>query len=437
MTSLRARLTYTLLAAFVAIGSLAMLAAYLNARQEVDEMFDYEIKAVALSIDPAEVHTTPRDMPDDEIVVQVWSAAGNLEYASATPEVVPRAASIGYSGFDGPNGSYRAYVRPVGGFRVQVTQSLASRRTLAVEYALRLLAPLLLMVPLMGAAIWWLTWRSLLPVGQLGAELAARTDGVLDPVETRNLPDELQPLVTGFNRLLQRLKGAFEAQRTLVADAAHELRTPLAVVQLQAQTLERINGAQSNTPALVALLEGVGRATRVVRQLLTLARHDATGAAWVETRVDLSELVRTTLAELLPLAAAKRIDLSFECDREVVADGDRGALDALIANLVDNAIKYTPEGGRVGVALHADERSIRLQITDTGPGIPAEHRTLVLDRFYRIPGSSGVGSGLGLAIAAAVVERHRGHLALDDAAGGGLVVDVSLPLTPLRLGLPA
>lgn len=440
MTSLRGRLTYTLLIAFVAIGSLAMLAAYLNARQEVDEMFDFEIKAVAQSVDPADVRATPREMPDDEIVVQVWSSAGKLESASDTSEVVPRASAVGYSAFDGPAGSYRAYVRPVGGSRVQVTQSLASRRTLAVEYSLRLLAPLLLMVPLMGAAIWWLTWCSLLPVGQLGAELAARTDGVLDPVETRNLPAELQPLVTGFNRLLLRLKGAFEAQRTLVADAAHELRTPLAVVQLQAQTLERMNAPQPNTPALGALLEGVDRATRVVRQLLTLTRQDAAGAAWVEARVDLSGLVRTTLAELLPLAAGKQIDLSFECAGDVATQGDRGALEALIANLVDNAIKYTPEGGRVGVALHADDRSIRLQITDTGPGIPAEHRTLVLDRFYRIPGSTAVGSGLGLAIAAAVIERHRGHLALDDAAGGGLVVDVSLPLPtpqPLSLSLPA
>jgi two-component system OmpR family sensor kinase len=426
--SLRARLTCTLLIAFVAVGSLAMIAAYLNARQEVDEMFDFEIKAVALSIDPTDFHATPRDIPDDEILVQVWSGGGTPVYASDPTLDIPRAAAVGYSSLEGPSGAYRAYVRDVGASRVQVSQSLASRRTLAVEYSLRLLAPLLLMVPLMGAAIWWLTRRSLLPVGQLGADLAARTDGVLDPIEMQNLPEELLPLVGGFNRLLQRLKSAFDAQRTLVADAAHELRTPLAVVKIQAQTLERWNGASANAPALGALLEGVGRATRVVQQLLTLARHDA--AALAAARVDLTELVRTTLADLLPLAAGRQIDMSFENAGTVVSWGDRGALEALIANLVDNAIKYTPAGGRIRVALRADSHGIKLQVADTGPGIPPEQRLLVLDRFYRLPGSPGVGSGLGLAIAAAVVQRHGGNLSLHDSADGGLAVDVTLPLAP-------
>jgi len=256
VNSLRFRLTCTLLLAFVVIGSLAMTAAYLNARQEVDEMFDFEIKAVALSVDPSDVPTKEHAMPDDDIVVQVWSETGALEYASQGALPVPRANALDYSEFAGPSGEYRAYVRQVGNSRVQVLQSLASRRELALEYGLRLLAPLLLMIPVMAVAIWWLTWRSLLPVGRLGEELAARTDSVLDPIDTTRLPDELLPLVTGFNRLLQRLKSAFEAQRTLVADAAHELRTPLAVVQLQAQTLERMVGTPQRAAAEWAARRG-------------------------------------------------------------------------------------------------------------------------------------------------------------------------------------
>jgi len=143
--------------------------------------------------------------------------------------------------------------------------------------------------------------------------------------------------------------------------------------------------------------------------------------------MDFTDLVRTTLADLLPLAVSKQIEMSFECECEVGCRGDRGALQALIANLVDNAIKYTPVGGRISVALSADDHSMTLRVTDSGPGIPPEQRPLVLDRFYRIPGTAGVGSGLGLAIAAAVIQRHRGNLRLADAVGGGLMVDVCLP----------
>lgn len=391
-------------------------------------MFDFEIKAVAQSIDPSELPARNRDVPDDEILLQVW-AGDSLIYSSDPSVKVPRATSVGYSAVSDANGAYRTYVRPAGAARVQVTQSVASRRTLAVEYSLRLLAPLLVVIPLMCAAIWWLTRRSLVPVGRLGDALSARTDGVLDAIDTGSLPAELLPLVTGFNRLLQRLKGAFEAQRTLVADAAHELRTPLAVVQIQAQTLERMGASQPQQAALRALLDGVSRATRVVEQLLTLARHDAPGAAPATEQVQLTDLVRSTVADLLPLAEHKHIEVSFEADSQVALAGDRGALQALVANLVDNSIKYTSSGGRISVGLTTRNGVITLTVADTGPGIPISERTLVLDRFYRIPGSAAAGSGLGLAIAAAVIQRHRGRLELDDAPGGGLLVEVTLPRT--------
>ncbi len=436
MNSLRFRLTCTLLVAIITIGLLAMVAAYLNARQEVDEMFDFELKAVALSVDPADLQTSTRDLPDDDILLQVWSDDRTLAYSSDRSQNIPEVEASGLSTLDDATGAHRVYLRKAGNSRIQVTQSLASRRELAVSYSLRLLAPLLLMMPLTGAAIWWLTWRSLAPVGELGEALAARTEGALDPIETRKLPDELLPLVTGFNRLLQKLRAAFEVQRSLVADAAHELRTPLAVVQLQAQTLERAGNTPLQAAPLRALLEGVGRATRVVQQLLTLARHDLASPVAPATSVQMTELVRTLLAELLPLAASRQIDISFEArhdidgdiDREIVVQGDRGALEAMIANLVDNAIKYTPAGGRISVTLSADHREARLQIIDTGPGIPVDQRSLVLDRFYRIPGSAGIGSGLGLSIAAAVTRQHRGQLLLGDGAEGGLCVDVRLPL---------
>jgi len=265
-------------------------------------------------------------------------------------------------------------------------------------------------------------------VRRLGEALSVRTDDVLEPVSAQGLPDELLPLVGGFNRLLQRLGSSFAAQRALVADAAHELRTPLAVVLLQAQTLQRSSDAQEQALALEALRGGVDRATRLVQQLLTLARQEPSASAAMTERLRLDSLVRETLAELVPLAHDKNIELTLQAESAIELRGDSAGLRALVGNLVDNALHYTPDGGRVEVMLTQQRDNALLQVDDNGPGIPPQQRLLVLQRFYRAPGSPGSGSGLGLAIAAAVVRRHGGTLALDEAASGGLRAEVTLPL---------
>jgi len=417
-----------------AICLLAMAAAYRNARQEVDEMFDYELRAVAQSIDaigaPAGLGRAIGRVPDDEVLVQVWSPRGELLYRSDPVLAAPFPAAAGYATLPGAgaDGAYRSYARRSGEGMVQVAQTLATRRELAFELSLRLLAPLLLALPLLGLVIWWLVRRSLQPVRRLGEALSVRTDDVLEPVSAQGLPDELLPLVGGFNRLLQRLGSSFAAQRALVADAAHELRTPLAVVLLQAQTLQRSSDAQEQALALEALRGGVDRATRLVQQLLTLARQEPSASAAMTERLRLDSLVRETLAELVPLAHDKNIELTLQAESAIELRGDSAGLRALVGNLVDNALHYTPDGGRVEVMLTQQRDNALLQVDDNGPGIPPQQRLLVLQRFYRAPGSPGSGSGLGLAIAAAVVRRHGGTLALDEAASGGLRAEVTLPL---------
>lgn len=413
---------------------LAMAAAYGNARQEVDEMFDYELRAVAQSVDsagaPAGIGRAVGRVPDDEVLVQVWSGRGELLYRSSAEQAAPRPALAGYATLRGDDGrsAYRSYARASGDGMIQVAQTLATRRELALELSLRLLAPLLLVLPALGLAIWWLVRHALRPVRQLGAALSARTDDALEPIATSALPDELLPLVAGFNRLLQRLAGAFAAQRALVADAAHELRTPLAAVRLQAQTLQRSAEPQEQALALDALRSGVDRATRLVQQLLTLARQEPSASAAAPERLRLDQLVRDAVAELVPLAHDKGIELTLQAQPGVELHGDSAGLRALVGNLVDNAISYTQDGGRVEVSLRRLPALALLAVCDNGPGIAPELRPLVLNRFYRAPGSSGHGSGLGLAIAAAVVRRHGGQLALRDADGGGLCVEVTLPL---------
>jgi two-component system OmpR family sensor kinase len=285
----------------------------------------------------------------------------------------------------------------------------------------------LLALPLLGATIGWLVRHTLKPVAELGAALATRTQGSAEPVPAAALPRELLPLVAGFNTLLDRLTQTLAAQRALVADAAHELRTPLAALRLQAQHLQRLEQPDERAAAHESLSRGIDRMTRVVAQLLTLARLEPGAAQQRVDRMELDALTRDVLAELMPLANARQIELSLTAESGVGVAGEPGGLRALVGNLVDNALRYTPAGGAVAVTVGQVSDAALLIVSDSGPGLSEEQRKLVFQRFYRVPGSPGDGSGLGLAIAAAVVQRLGGTIDLLDGDGGGLRVEVRLP----------
>jgi two-component system OmpR family sensor kinase len=432
--SLRLSLTVALLLVTTLVGLLATGAVYLNARQEIEELFDYELRAVAEAIDPHDLGRQQARaigrVPDDDVLVQIWSPIGELAYRSDPSRTVPRPAGLGYETLaDGAQGGrvWRSYSLSADDRRIQVAQSLETRRELAFEQTLALLAPALLALPLLGVLIGWVVQRSLRPVRALGEALAGRTEGALDPVPGAGLPQELLPLVAGFNEMLDRLAKAMAAQRAMVADAAHELRTPLAAVRLQAQHLETLHGREERAAAHQSLVRGIERMTRLVGQLLTLARLEPGAAGEQGCHVRLDALAREVLADLVPMANARGVELSLASDDELVLAGDAAGLRALVGNLVDNALRYTPSGGAVAVRVCRGEDAALLVVSDNGPGLPHDQRERVLQRFYRVPGSPGDGSGLGLAIAAAVVRQQGGRIRLGDADGGGLRVEVCLP----------
>jgi two-component system OmpR family sensor kinase len=436
LKSLRYKLTVALLLATAAAALLAAAAVYVDARQEIEELYDYELRAVAESIDPhgirsGQQHAVGR-LPDDNVVVQLWSSSGQLLYRSDPSELAPRPAGIGYETLQAPSPNdaiWRGYNLAADDGLIQVVQPRSTRRQLALEQAGRLLAPMLLVLPLLGLMIGWLVKRTLEPVRELGDALAQRTQGSTDPVPSHALPQELLPLVAGFNTLLERLAQAMATQRALVADAAHELRTPLAAVRLQAQHLQRLQDPQERAAAHESLARGIERMTRLVAQLLTLARlePDAARESGERTRLDL--LARDVLAELMPLANAREIELSLTAEEALEVPVDAAGLHALVGNLVDNAIRYTPAGGSVEVTASRTADHVLLVASDNGPGLTEEQRKLVFQRFYRVPGSPGDGSGLGLAIAAAVVQRQGGRIELLKAESGGLRVEVRLPVS--------
>jgi two-component system OmpR family sensor kinase len=235
------------------------------------------------------------------------------------------------------------------------------------------------------------------------------------------VPDEALPLVRALNDLLTRLHTALKTQRDFIADAAHELRTPLTALQLQAQLIERAADADSRQAAIGDLRAGLERATHLVAQLLTLARAEPGAAVPTPDAVDLALLCRQSVVDHAALADTRRIDLGLaDCPANLAITGHADALRTLLDNLVANAVRYTPSGGRVDVRCGSDGTNAWLEVTDNGPGIPQAERERVFDRFYRRAGQSASGSGLGLGIVQAIARQHDAQVTLDDAPDGGL-----------------
>jgi len=433
MTSIRRHLLISLLLALTVGVLVASAAVYLLARQEANDLFDYHLEQVARSlpgrsfsaIDP-EVQSIEQS-DDGSVVIQIWDRAGVQLYFSRPSSRLPERAELGFSTVQTPNGAWRVYSSLVGNNVVQVAQPMQSRRQLAQDIALRTIVPLLLLVPVLGVAILLIVGRGLQPLRRIAAEVDARSASALEPVKEAPVPEEVQPLVQALNSLLGRLGRALSAQRAFLADAAHELRTPLTAIQLQTQLLARAQSEEERADALQKLQAGVQRGSHLVQQLLTLARQEPAAAERVFTRIDLVDLARTVIAERTVLALERGIDLGLARVEARELLGDPEALQALLGNLVDNALRYSPAGGKVDVEVYGAGKQSMLVVSDSGPGIPPQERERVFDRFYRVPGNRAPGTGLGLAIVKNIAEIHGARVELQDAPGGGLRVVVAFP----------
>ena len=425
MNSLRARLllaTLGLLAlAVLLVGSVA----YRNVRAQTEALFDYQLRQMALSLrDQGEIAPAQASALIDEqldFVVQVWTSDGRAIYATRRHEALPQRAQLGFADVRVGAQVWRSFSVAMPARVIQVSQPLAIRRQLATDAAWRAVLPLLLIAPFMAAAAWWLTALALRPLQRVAADVRQRDAQSLAPLPAAGLPDEVAPLVSALNALLQRLGQSLDTQRAFVADAAHELRSPLTALKLQLQLLKRAGSEAERAAAAEALGAGIERAARLVEQLLTLARTEP-GAEVTTQRLDLSELVREALADTVPLALARGAQFELFADTAVAIDGDRAALSALVRNLADNALRYAPPGARVELRVAAPGGVPTLQVDDAGPGIPPAERERVFDRFYRRGTGDEPGSGLGLAIVRSVAQRHGASVALGDSPLGGLRV---------------
>ena len=432
MSSLRARLLGSLLAGVLLVGAAGGWVVYRNALAEADAFFDYHLRETALILrdEPVEYLLAPQLPPTDasyDFVVQVWSLDGVRVYLSRPHAVLPDITTLGFSTVATPEGRWRVFGAQALTRVIQVAQPLSVRERRAAELALQTLKPFALLLPVLALLIWFAVGHALEPLQRLTAQVNARRVDALNALPAERLPDEVQPLVFALNDLLGRLRAALERERAFMADAAHELRTPLTALYLQLGMLARASGEAEREAAMSTLAAGVQRAIHLVEQMLALARQEPRAESQ-RVPVRLDELAREIVTELVPQADAGRIDLGVAAAQPATIAGDPDAVRTLLRNLVDNAVRYTPAGGRVDVTVESTPGEARLTVSDDGPGIPPEERQRVFDRFYRRAGTAPSGSGLGLAIVKAIADAHGAAVSLDAGpAGKGLAVSVTFP----------
>jgi signal transduction histidine kinase len=434
MKSIRARLLIALIILVALISLLAAGVTYRRVLNETSTLFDYQLRQMALSL-RGQVSLAPRielppDQGDTDFVIQIWDLFGARTYLSRRGLPMINQTVLGYADLSLRGEAWRAYGLQTEQGVIQIAQPVRVREELARAAAERVVIPLILLLPIMVAAVAWIVNRGLLPLHYVTAEVQRRDVRSLRPLGGENLPREIEPLVGELNRLLARLQKAFDDQRAFIADAAHELRSPLTALRLQLQLLDRAPDQPARSEARGRLGAAVERAIHLVEQLLTLARSDPQATAGDFEPIDLSAAAAQGITDTHDLAIARNIDLSLDAVPSILVRGDGEALRTLVRNLVDNAVRYTPPGGSVQVRCRRAAEGALLEVIDSGPGIAATDRERVFDRFYRRAAAQESGTGLGLAIVKAIAERHNARILLDDAPGGGLRVAVSFPKSP-------
>ena len=444
MRSIERYLLAWILGALTLGAVLVALVTYLVTLEEMNEVFDANLKNVAeavashrhsgygLGADVALGLPQRTDAPEDaEIVTLTWNRAGQRIFASDPRVKVPFTDSEGLSRprVDGEDWIVYSSVRAEA--VAQAAQRVVSRQEMAEDSAATVFPPMLVLVVVVGGLLVFGLRRGLQPLGSAARDIAARSARALDPIAAGDVPREITPLVTSINDLIARLSIAFSAQRRFLADAAHELRTPVTALKLQLQLLRRSTDEASREDAMAELEAGIGRAQRLIEQLLQVARAEPDGERPRMEPVELGELVRSVVGNLSIKAERHGIDLGASGPAGIVVKGDGNQLIVLLNNLIENALRYTPQGGVVDVEAGRRGEQPELRVIDSGPGIPEPERQRVFDRFYRCEDApalarDGGGSGLGLAIVQAIAERHGAVVSLHTPASGqGLEVRVA------------
>jgi two-component system sensor histidine kinase QseC len=436
--SIRRRLLLALLATTLLVWGATLLFSYRDTRHELDELLDAHLaQSTSLLIaqinhetDEIDVEHPPRPYHyQRKVAFQIWERGKTLLLHSASaPNVRLSPADQGFSDSQVGDSTWRVFSAwdDTRHFLIQVGERREARDALARTIAKAMLLPLLVALPVLALMIWFSVARALRPLQVLGSQVALRHADNLAPIEAATAPNEVLPLLQGLNKLFERMRTSIDSERGFTANAAHELRTPLAAVRTQAQVARSASDYAERRRALDNVIAGCDRAAHLMDQLLTLARLEPNQTLQREA-VDLQALVVNVVAELAPAAIAKDVDLQLASRVAVAVAGSPGLLAIMVHNLIDNAIRYTAHHSAVQVAVTPTGDGAEFSVLDQGPGISEDELGRVWDRFYRVLGSGETGSGLGLSIVKRIAELHDAKVSLTPGASGtGLHVRVHI-----------
>jgi len=471
-SSIRNRLLITLILTIIIVGVISLIKSYQDARYEVQELFDAQLAQSARTIQAQVLHELSNIDPDtfqkllesqakipplheknnqyDEdnaeneitpygheyerkIAFQVWDKNKKIIIHSVVSPLTPLAAyslktlQPGYTDEILANTKWRVFtlMEAKRHYVIQVGEQYEVRDELTGKISRRLVMPSLISLPILALMIWIGIGRGLAPLFKVTREVSLRAPDYLEPIVMGKIPTEIRPLALALNQLLSRLKEALEKERRFTDDAAHELRTPLAALKTQAQVALKSTNAEELHKALQQIVLSVDRANHMVQQMLTLARYSHEQQSLSFTKISLYKVSEEVLAQQTPKALEKNIELSLEGPERAFIDGEQTILSILLNNLIDNAIKYSPQGSKIDVNIIQVNSHIRWQIADEGPGIKQELQHRVFDRFYRITGNGTNGSGLGLAIAQQCAGILKAEIMIDNVTEqSGTIISV-------------
>lgn len=428
--TIRGRLLLWQISALMLTGLLASIVTYMVAWDAFNKIRDYGLEQIAYSVVRHGVqYDNDEDVRNDrgQFVSQIWAVDGSLVFSSLDEAGPPR-QEPGLHVLDWQGTEWRAFSLREGGLTIQVATTSASRARRFASIAPWLLLPLVVLVIVLGLLIHAAVARALAPLEHVRSEIGQRGVTSLHGLDTDGMPDEVAPLVLTLNDLLARLDTAMVAQRRFIAEAAHELRSPLTAVKLQAQIAGRSHVEGDRQFALAQLSDGIDRASHLIEQLLDMARLEPSAGQAAFEPVALDALVKQVTANFSPQADARDIDLGVGACEPLTLHSQADNLRMLLGNLIDNAVRYTPTGGRIDVELRRVEGNAVISVSDSGPGIPESEHERVFERFHRLAGSETPGSGLGLAIVRQVASLLGGQVELGTSPVGGLAVRVIVPL---------
>ena len=430
--SLQVRISIALILMFLPLSIIAGAFSYYQTYHEAEELQDDLLRQTAAYINPKTTDYTQIGS-ENHILIQTFGQEDTVPLSNTLGEGF-HTIKGGVDDDDDDDDEYRAYIHQTPQGKIAVLQETEYRDDLAATAAYQSVLPLLIALPLMILLTVWITYRAMRPVKNLSASLGQRRSDDLSPLDGEGVPSEIQGFVTAINQLLQRTGENIRRQQRFIADAAHELRSPLTALSLQAERLTKLPQSDEAREQTGLILQSIQRNRHLLEQLLTHARAQGSETQRNLTDISLQAQFRRVLQELMPLALNKQQDIGVAVENDLRIRADDTEIYTLIKTFTDNAIRYTPAGGRIDIGFSETPTTLTIWVEDDGPGIPAAERSRVTDAFYRILGTEQQGTGLGLSIADAIAKRYGGKLILADSRNfaHGLLIQAELNKQLLR-----